>query len=157
MDKDSLQFGLSFFSNNRIINTNRLYFQPFWPDTRNAGQTKLKVTGKDSLKFGMRLYISATDSTVDQSKFIEYIYTVKGNEYMLRYSVKFVNMADVMDPSTKYLVLNWRDNLNRLEKSTKMERMSSVADKGRRKDPEKRADKMGFIQTAVLHQYPDFG
>ncbi|MEI6682027.1 MAG: membrane protein insertase YidC [Bacteroidota bacterium] len=125
MDKDSLQFGLSFFSNNRIINTNRLYFQPFWPDARTAGQTNLKVAGKDSVKFGMRLYISATDSTVDRSKFIEYTYTVKGNEYMLRYSVKFVNMAEVMDPSTKYLVLNWRDNLNRLEKSTKMERMSS--------------------------------
>jgi YidC/Oxa1 family membrane protein insertase len=28
MDGDSLGFGLSFFANNRIINTNRLYFQP---------------------------------------------------------------------------------------------------------------------------------
>ena len=32
VNKDSLQFGFSFFSNNRIINTNKLYFQPFWPD-----------------------------------------------------------------------------------------------------------------------------
>ena len=125
MDKDSLQFGMSFFSNNRIISTNRLYFQPFWPDQENSGQPQLKVTGKDSLHFGMRLYMSATDSTIDHTKYIEYIYTVKGNENMLRYSVKFVNMADVMDPSTKYLVLNWKDNLNRLEKSVKMERMSS--------------------------------
>jgi len=125
MDKDSLQFGMSFFSNNRIISTNRLYFQPFWPDQKNSGQPQLKVTGKDSLHFGMRLYMSATDSTIDHTKYIEYIYTVKGNENMLRYSVKFVNMADVMDPSTKYLVLNWKDNLNRLEKSVKMERMSS--------------------------------
>ena len=43
MDKDSLKFGLSFFSNNRIINTDRLYFQPFWPDAKNAGQAHLKV------------------------------------------------------------------------------------------------------------------
>ncbi|MEI7663181.1 MAG: membrane protein insertase YidC [Bacteroidota bacterium] len=125
MDKDSLQFGLSFFSNNRIINTNRLYFQPFMPDSKTPVQGPLKVTGKDSLRFGMRLYVAGSDSTIDPTRYIEYIYTVKGNEYMLRYSVRFVNMADAMDPSTKYLVLNWRDNLKRMEKSVKMERMSS--------------------------------
>ena len=125
MDKDSLHFGLSFFSNNRVINTDRLYFQPFWPDAKNSGQPQLKVTGNDSVRFGMRLFIAATDTTFDPSRFIEYIYTVKGNEYMLRYTVKFVNMAEVLDPSTKYLVLNWKDNLKRQEKSLNMERISS--------------------------------
>ncbi len=123
LDKDSLQFGLSFFSNNRIINTNKLYFQPFWPDTKNNGQSQIKVTGKDSVRFGMRLFMSASDTSIDRNKYIEYIYTVRGDEYMLGYAVKFVNMADVMDPSTKYLVLNWNDNLKSQEKSLKMERM----------------------------------
>jgi YidC/Oxa1 family membrane protein insertase len=125
MSKDSLQFGLSFFSNNRIINTNKLYFQPFWPDPKNAGQPVIKVTGNDSVSFGMRLFMAASDTTIDPGKYIEYIYTVKGNEYMLRYSVKFVNMADFVDPATKYLVLNWNNNLNRQEKSLNMERMST--------------------------------
>jgi YidC/Oxa1 family membrane protein insertase len=44
---------------------------------------------------------------------------------MLGYSVRFVNMGDVADPSTKFLVLNWKDNLKRQEKSVKMERMVS--------------------------------
>ena len=125
MSKDSLQFGLSFFSNNRIINTNKLYFQPFWPDAKNTGQPLIKVTGNDSVRFGMRLFMSASDTTIDPEKYIEYIYTVKGNEYMMRYSVKFVNMNDFIDPATKYLVLNWNDNLNRQEKSLTMERMST--------------------------------
>ncbi|MFZ4520383.1 MAG: membrane protein insertase YidC [Bacteroidales bacterium] len=125
LHSDSLQFGLSFFSNNRIINTNRLYFQPFLPDQKGAGIPVLKVTGNDSIRFGMRLFIAASDTTIDPGKYIEYIYTVKGNEYMLRYSVKFVNMADVVDPATKYLVLNWNDNLLRQEKSVSMERLSS--------------------------------
>ncbi len=125
LNNDSLQFGLSFFSNNRIINTNRLYFQPFWPDVKNAGQPLIRITGKDSVRFGMRLFMAASDTTVDPGKYIEYIYTVKGNEYMLRYSVKFVNMSGFVDPATKYLVLNWNDNLIRQEKSVKMERMSS--------------------------------
>jgi len=125
LDKDSLEFGLSFFSNNRIINTNKLYFQPFWPDQKNAGQSMIKVTGKDSVRFGMRLFVAANDTSIDPTKYIEYIYTVRGDEYMLRYSVKLVNMADVVDPSTKYLVLNWNENLKRQEKSLNMERMST--------------------------------
>ncbi len=125
LDKDSLEFGLSFFSNNRIINTNKLYFQPFWPDQKNNGQSMIKVTGKDSVRFGMRLFVAANDTSIDPTKYIEYIYTVRGDEYMLRYSVKLVNMADVVDPSTKYLVLNWNENLKRQEKSLNMERMST--------------------------------
>jgi YidC/Oxa1 family membrane protein insertase len=34
-------------------------------------------------------------------------------------------MTDVMDPATKYLVLNWNENLKRQEKSLNMERMST--------------------------------
>ncbi|MEI7983463.1 MAG: membrane protein insertase YidC, partial [Bacteroidota bacterium] len=126
LDKDSLRFGLSFFANNRIISTDRLYFQPFWPNPVNQGQASLKVTGKDSIQFGMRVFVSATDSTFNPGKYIEYIYTVRGNEYMLRYQIRFAGMEDVIDPSTKYLVLNWNDNLNQLEKSLKMEHMSST-------------------------------
>jgi YidC/Oxa1 family membrane protein insertase len=125
MSKDSLQFGFSFFSNNRVINTNKLFFQPFWPDAANSGKPLIKVTGKDSVRFGMRLYMAASDTTIDPGKYIEYLYTVRGDEYMLRYSVKFVNMAEFVDPATKFLVLNWNNNLNRQEKSLNMERMST--------------------------------
>jgi YidC/Oxa1 family membrane protein insertase len=125
VDKDSLQFGFSFFANNRIINTNKLYFQPFWPDQKNQGQPTVKVSGKDSVQFGMRLFVAASDTSFDPTRFIEFIYCVKGNEYMLRYKVRFVNMADVLDPSTKFLVLNWNENLKRQEKSLNMERMTT--------------------------------
>jgi len=125
LSKDSLQFGLSFFANNRIINTNKLYFQPFNPDVKTKADSVIKVSGNDSVRFGMRLYIAATDTTIDPGKYIEYLYTVKGNEYMLRYSVRFVNLNDVVDPATKYLVLNWNSNLNRQERSVNMERMNT--------------------------------
>jgi YidC/Oxa1 family membrane protein insertase len=126
LDSDSLRFGFSFFANNRIINTDRLYFQPFWPDGPAGAQLPVKVTGSDSVRFGMRLFLAASDSTFDPDKYIEYIYTIRGNEYMLRYQLRFVGMKEVIDPNTKYLVLNWNSNLNRLEKSRNMERMSST-------------------------------
>ncbi len=126
VQKDSLQFGFSFFSNNRIINTGRLYFQPFWPDGKDAGKTTLRVSGKDSLRFGMRLYVASSDSAFDPEKYIEYIYTLKGDEYMLGYRVRFVHMTDVLDPSTKFLVLNWNENLTRQERSLSQERMNTT-------------------------------
>jgi len=124
VNRDSLQFGFSFFSNNRVINTNKLYFQPFWPDGR-PGDRQGKVSGNDSLRFGMRLFLAATDTTFDPGRYIEYVYTVKGNEYMLKYKVRFVNMNDAVDPATKFLVLNWNSNLTRQERSLNMERMST--------------------------------
>jgi YidC/Oxa1 family membrane protein insertase len=126
MDGDSLSFGISFFSNNRTINTNRLYFVPHWPDPRNAGSSSMKVSGKDSLSFGMRLFASLTDSTFDPTRYIEYVYTVKGDDYMLRYHINFVGMQDIIDAGNKFLVLTWSDNLKRLEKSVNMERMNST-------------------------------
>lgn len=125
MGNDSLTFGLSFFANNRIIRTSNLYFQPFWPDGQKNGSL-LKVSGKDSVRIGMRLFVNASDTTFDPGKYIEFIYTIRGDEYMLGYTANFMGMEGVMDPSTRYLVLNWNDNLKRQEKSVNMERMNST-------------------------------
>ena len=126
MDGDSLNFGLSFFSNNRSISTNRLYFQPFWPDRYRNGQTAMKVSGKDSLQFGMRLYASASDTSFNKNQYIEFLYTIRGNDYMLRYQVNFSGMESAIDAGNKFLVLTWNENLKNLEKSLKMERMTST-------------------------------
>jgi len=126
MNSDSLNFGISFFSNNRTINTNRLYFQPFWPDPAHKGQPVMKVSGKDSLQFGMRLFTAASDTNFNKDQYIEFLYTVRGNDYMLRYQMKFVGMDPVIDAGNKFLVLTWNDNLKSLEKSLKMERMTST-------------------------------
>jgi len=126
MDGDSLNFGLSFFSNNRTINTNSLYFQPFYPDASKKGQARMKVSGKDSLQFGMRLFTAANDTGFNKDQYIEFLYTIRGNDYMLRYTVNFVGMDQAIDAGNKYLVLTWNDNLKNLEKSLKMEQMTST-------------------------------
>jgi len=124
LDNDSLQFGLSFFSNNRVINTDRLYFLPVIAGQKGPGT--IRVTGKDSAQFAMRLFINASDTAFNAGRYIEFVYTIKGDEYMLRYQVNFVGMSEVMDPSTKFLVLNWNENLKRQEKSVKMEHMNTT-------------------------------
>jgi YidC/Oxa1 family membrane protein insertase len=126
LDGDSLHFGFSFFSDNRIINTNNLYFKPHWFTKNSDKINSLSVSGKDSLQFGMRLYVNANDSIASPDKYIEFIYTLHGDQYMLGFTMKFEGMADVMDPSVKFLQMNWDANLKRQEKSVKMEQINST-------------------------------
>ncbi|HSN50799.1 MAG TPA: membrane protein insertase YidC, partial [Bacteroidales bacterium] len=127
VDKDSLVFGLSFFSSNRMISTNKLFFKPFYKGNETVDPGKvLTISGKDSLQFAMRLYVDAGDTAFNKGKYIEYLYTIHGNEYMLGYQVNFSGMTDVIDPGTKFIGFTWNSNLRRLEKSLSMERMNST-------------------------------
>jgi len=126
LDNDSLHFGFSFFADNRIINTNNLYFKPHWYNKSGTNTNSLSVTGKDSLQFGLRLYANSADSAASSDKYIEFVYTLHGNAYMLGFTMKFEGMADVMDPGVKFLQMNWDENLKRQEKSQKMERINST-------------------------------
>lgn len=126
MNPDSLYFGFSFFSGNRLIETERLYFQPFWPEVNQHGSDSIYISGKDSIRFAMRIYADGGEAGFDPSKYIEYLFTFYGDKYMVGYQLNFEGMADVMDPSTNYLILNWRENLTREEKSLKMERMNTT-------------------------------
>ncbi|MFH1937273.1 MAG: membrane protein insertase YidC, partial [Bacteroidota bacterium] len=126
MNPDSLHFGLSFFSGNRLIDTERLFFQPYWTDETQREQDSIYVTGTDSIRFALRLYPDAEQTGFDKARYIEYLFTFYGDKYMIGYQLNFQGMADVMDPSTNYLVLNWKENLTRQEKSLKMERMNTT-------------------------------
>lgn len=124
MDNDSLHFGFHFFVNNRDIYTDKLFFKPV--PNKKMVSSACTVTGKDSIQFAMRLFVDATDTTLNTSKYIEFVYTLKGDQYMMGFHMNFSGMTDVFDPGTKFLVLNWEDNLKRQEKSVKMERMNST-------------------------------
>jgi YidC/Oxa1 family membrane protein insertase len=125
VNSDSLHFGYSFFAGNRLVSTERLYFVPVYYGNAKGGDS-LTVSGSDSLQVGMRVYADASDTASDPGKYIEFVYTLRGNDYMFGYRINFSGMQDVIDPSTKYLLLNWKENLVRQEKSPKMERMTST-------------------------------
>ena len=126
INKDSSDFGFTFFSNNRIINTNKLFFKPVWMNPSKTGDSLITIKGKDSVQFAMRLYADVSDSVRNKEKYIEFIYTIHGDQYMIGFTVNFAGMSDIIDPGTKYLVLNWDSKLKRQEKSLKMEQMNST-------------------------------
>jgi YidC/Oxa1 family membrane protein insertase len=109
---DSSQFGLNFFAQNRSISTNNLYFQP-----QGKG---FVVSGKDSTTLAMRLSAGSPD------RYIEYQYSLKADDYILGFNVKFEGVHDVIAANTSFVELNWSQQLQKQEKDMKAERINST-------------------------------
>jgi len=109
-DSTQTNFGITFFANNRIINTNDLYFQP-------ATQENIVIAEGDSAQLSMRLYADASDSTFNKGSYIEFLYTLKGNDYMMDFDINFVGMDKYIDKGSNFIDLNWNTDLVREEKT----------------------------------------
>lgn len=115
--RDSSEFNISLPSGNQNVNTSDLYFEPFWYNQTEKGQNDLVVSGKDSLKFGMRVYAVGADSTVNKNSYIEYLYVLTGKEYMIGFKINFVGMKGILADNVNYLNLDWKSRLRQSEKS----------------------------------------
>ncbi len=114
LDPQTTNFGLSFFVNTRLINTSVFYF---YPSLTDSSTTHLSVTDDNPLSFSMRLYADAGEGQIDKEKYIEYLYTLKKDDYMFDFSINMVNMQQVISATTNYIDLNWYADLRRQEKA----------------------------------------
>ena len=101
-DPDETNFGLTFFANNRIINTNNLYFQVYG----DGGSSNLS----------MRLYADASATSFNKNNYIEFLYALNGNDYMMDFDINFVGMDNYLDQGSNYIDLDWNTELLKLEK-----------------------------------------
>lgn len=115
-------FKMNFYGiDNRLYTTTDFYFEPYCADQRFKGKNHITVSGNDSVVFGMRLYPDAPDSTLSRDKYIEFRYVLKGNDYMIGFSINMVNMDSVVAGNSAYLFLEWAMNMRQLEKDHKTE------------------------------------
>lgn len=105
-------FYLQFFANNRSIRTDKLYFECIAP-------AQNKVEGQDSLQLKMRLY-------ADTAKYLEFVYTIHGNSYMMGFQLNFVGLKDIIASNTSFIDLVWNARLEQFEKSLQMESMNTA-------------------------------
>lgn len=103
---DFTDFGLTFFAQNRVINTNDFYFIPSDPSSLN-----FKVTGDNTINLGMRLYADLGEGQYDESKYIEYLYTFKAGDYMFDFTLNMVNMQGIVSANTSSIELEWYADL----------------------------------------------
>lgn len=105
--KDSTAQCLKFeaYGNSRL-ETDSFYFK--------SSATKLSVTGGQSKSLVLKLETSIPGS------YIEYIYTLKGNDYMLDYDIHFVGMQNII--SKNKIALNWTQSMPSQEQHVSKER-----------------------------------
>ncbi len=126
---DSSNYDLTFLSGYKDVNTGGLYFEPFYTDKRFIGKDSLYIRGKDSVSFALRLYPNSADTSdafgKNKSKYIEFLYTLRGGDYMMHFSINLVNMQDIIDANSSYLAFDWKLNLKQQEKSLSNELLNT--------------------------------
>jgi YidC/Oxa1 family membrane protein insertase len=97
-------FGVEFSTqNNRVFNTKDLFFTPTL--TKDGDNQILSMRAK-----------------VSESQYLEYVYTLKADDYMLDFSIRTVGLENVID-ANKTVAIDWKLDAKRTEKSFKNENM----------------------------------
>lgn len=104
------EFGLSFYTGNKLINTNDYYFH-------RMGES-FSVSQSDSNAVTFRLAVNA-------DQYIDFVYSLKGDDYMLGFEVRSIGMDNVIAPNTSYYDLNWKIDALKNEKDMKAERQNT--------------------------------
>ncbi|MFZ4581768.1 MAG: membrane protein insertase YidC [Paludibacter sp.] len=98
-------------NNNRVVNTSDLYFEQF-------GDILMDIKGNQTLT--MRLKTSA-------SAYLDFVYVLPANDYMLDFSLKANQMNTVMPSGTNSLEMQWASKIRQQEKGyTFEERYSQI-------------------------------
>ena len=108
INEERSRFTYTFFSENRNIKTEDLYF--IADDKR-----EINVTGE-------RKSLSVK-AKVSDNKYIEYVYSLKPNTYFLDYSIKFVGLNNDIAANVGDISLDWQADIPKQEKSAKNENL----------------------------------
>lgn len=111
-DTDSSYQSLQFIAQGRGFNTDSLYFA-----IEGSG---FQVKEKDSNQVVLRLYAG------DKSKYIEYIYGLKGDSYLVSYKINVVGLQDIIASNTSDLTLRWGMKTPSQEASLSNQRIAST-------------------------------
>ena len=114
-DPQTSVFELSFFSNNRIINTSQLYFEPYVNGQPYQGGDLWTREGED-IELAMRAYADDFNGQRNENQYLEFVYTMHDDNYMLDFDLRTVGLKEVIANNINYMDLNWKVDLLQHEK-----------------------------------------
>ncbi len=107
-DGDSTNFGFKFFtSDNKRIETNNLYFKPV-----NTSQVTDATNSKASATFRLE---------VSENEYIEYVYSLEPDRYMVDFDVNFLGLSDIMPSNMNSISFDWKSYIPQQEKGRQNE------------------------------------
>ena len=110
-DADSSKQSLSINTNGKEFATDSLFF--------TAEGTSFNVKGTETKSISMRLYAG------DKSKYIEYVYSLVGDDYMMGFHINTVGMQDIITNKGN-ITLNWGMKIPTQELNHQNQQMAST-------------------------------
>ncbi len=107
------QYDFTFTAAGKTINTADLFFEP--------SETDLKLSGDEIKSLSFKAYVNGS-----KDKYIEYLYTFTGNNFMLDFSIQFQQVNKIIDPQNKSLPFSWHLRAPSQERHAKTEREKST-------------------------------
>ncbi len=105
-------FNINFFAQDKVIQTDQLYFETDLTDT------VITITDKpQSVSFKAK---------VSETQYLEYVYTLEPNSYVIDFNINFVNLEKIIPVNTTFLEMFWNENLRHLERGEKWERQNTM-------------------------------
>jgi YidC/Oxa1 family membrane protein insertase len=115
-DPETAVFDLSFFAQNRIINTRNFYFKPYI-NGKPLETVVPQIGPNDSLVFSMRLFADMPDGSTDENRYIEYEYIIKGGDYLLGFNLNLVGLDKIVALNTNFMSIDFGIDQLQHEKS----------------------------------------
>lgn len=122
--KDGNDYGLNLSLGSKLLQTKDLNFEIFVNNKTYKENTPIKVSGEESVVISMRIYTNQLDSLAKDVAYLEYRYTLKGNDYRVGFDIISHNLNNVIsDRNTLEFV--WESKLRMKEKDGSVENKST--------------------------------
>lgn len=112
-DGDSNRFNLNFFVEDKLIQSEDLYFEPV-----QDYKSEIRADKKEQ-----KLVLRAK---IDNKSYLEFVYTIKPEQYLLDFDINFVNLDKIIPINTTYIELYWDEYVKQLERGEKLERQNTL-------------------------------
>ena len=122
--KGGNNYGLNLSLGSRLLQTKDLNFEVFVNNKAYTNDAPIKVSGQDSVVVSMRIYTNQIDSVAKDVSYLEYRYTIKGNDYRVGFDVVSHNLNNVITDKSN-LEFVWDSKLRMKEKDGSVENKSS--------------------------------
>lgn len=122
--KDGNNYGLNLSLGSRLLQTQDLNFEIFVNNKAYKENTPIKVSGEDSVVISMRIYTNQLDSLAKDVAYLEYRYTLKGNDYRVGFDIISHNLNNVISDRNN-LEFVWESKLRMKEKDGSVENKST--------------------------------
>ena len=122
--KDGNDYGLNLSLGSRLLQTKDLNFEVFVNNKTYKENTPIKVKGEDSVVISMRIYTNQLDSLAKDVAYLEYRYTLKGNDYRVGFDIISHNLNNVISDKSN-LEFVWESKLRMKEKDGSVENKST--------------------------------